>query len=161
MYDGNGSTGGSVPAVSTGHNYNTVVTVLGNTNSLVKTGYTFAGWNTATDGSGTVYVATNTFTIATSDVTLYAQWTINSYNVSYDGNGSTGGSVPAGTIAYNYNTAVTVLGNTNTFVKTGYTFAGWNTAADGSSTAYIATNTFNMVRLMLRCMPSGLLIHTM
>ena len=51
------------------------VTVLGNTGSLVKTGYTFTGWNTAANGSGTSYIAGNTFTMGSSNVTLYAQWT--------------------------------------------------------------------------------------
>ena len=39
------------------------VTVLGNTGSLVKTGYTFAGWNTAANGSGTAYAPAATFTM--------------------------------------------------------------------------------------------------
>lgn len=42
----------------------------------MKTGYTFAGWNTAVNGSGTSYVSGNTFTIITN-TTLYAQWTPN------------------------------------------------------------------------------------
>ena len=37
--------------------YGATVTVLGNTGSLVKTGYTFTGWNTAANGSGTSYTA--------------------------------------------------------------------------------------------------------
>ena len=41
-----------------------------------RTGYTFAGWNTAADGSGTSYAAGATYT-ADADVTLYAQWTVN------------------------------------------------------------------------------------
>jgi len=41
----------------------------------VKTGYTFAGWNTAANGSGTSYNGGDTFAIGSSNVTLYAQWT--------------------------------------------------------------------------------------
>ena len=42
-------------------------------NSLTRPGYTFNGWNTASDGSGTAYATGSTIT-PTGDVTLYAQW---------------------------------------------------------------------------------------
>ena len=42
-------------------------------NSLTRPGYTFNGWNTASDGSGTAY-ATGSTIAPTGDVTLYAQW---------------------------------------------------------------------------------------
>ncbi|WP_261808006.1 fibronectin type III domain-containing protein [Paenibacillus sp. N3.4] len=74
-YSGNGSTGGSVPTDSGTYEQGTSVTVLGNTGSLSKTGYTFAGWNTALDGSGTNYAASAAFNMGTANVTLYAQWT--------------------------------------------------------------------------------------
>ena len=143
-YDGNGSTGGTAPTDSSSpYNYGATVTALGNTGSLVKTGYSFAGWNTAADGKGTAYAAAGSFAIGAANVTLYAQWTINSYTVTYDGNGSTGGTVPTdGSSPYNYGATVTVLGNTGSLVKTGYSFAGWNTAADGKGTAYAAAGSF-------------------
>ena len=46
-----------------------------------RTGYTFAGWNTASDGSGTAY-APRAIYMANADLTLYAQWTQNIYKVS-------------------------------------------------------------------------------
>ena len=42
-------------------------------NSLTRTGYTFNGWNTASDGSGTTYATGSTIT-PSGNVTLYAQW---------------------------------------------------------------------------------------
>ena len=118
------------------------MTVLG-AGSLVKTGYTFAGWNTAANGSGTAYAASATFMIA-AHTTLYAQWTINTYTVTYNGNGNTGGSAPVdGSSPYDYNSTVTVL-SAGSLVRTGYTFAGWNTAANGSGTAYAASATFTI-----------------
>ena len=42
-------------------------------NSLTRTGYTFNGWNTASDGSGTAY-ATGSTIKPSGNVTLYAQW---------------------------------------------------------------------------------------
>jgi len=50
------------------------VTVL-DKGDLVKTGYTFTGWNTAADGSGTDHAVGSTFTMGAADVTLYAKWT--------------------------------------------------------------------------------------
>ncbi|MCD9026436.1 InlB B-repeat-containing protein [Cohnella silvisoli] len=141
-YDSNGSTGGSAPTDRT-HVYNTNVTVQDNTGNLVRTGYTFAGWNTKVDGSGTNYAAAAAFTIGAADVTLYAKWTVNIYTVTYDGNGSTGGSEPTGS-SHDYNTSVTVLDNIGRLEKTGYTFAGWNTKADGSGTNSGSGDTFTI-----------------
>ncbi|MBR4564982.1 MAG: InlB B-repeat-containing protein [Paludibacteraceae bacterium] len=78
IYDGNGKTSGSVPTDSNSpYEEGDEVTVLGNTGSLAKTGYTFTGWNTAADGSGTDYAAGATFSMGTANVTLYAQWELN------------------------------------------------------------------------------------
>ncbi len=66
------------------------------------------------------------------------------YNVTYDGNGHTGGSVPTDSGSYQEEATVTVLGNTGNLEKTGYTFTGWNTAADGSGESYAANETFSM-----------------
>ena len=116
------------------------VTVLG-AGSMTRTGYSFAGWNTQAGGGGTPYSGGNTFNI-TADTTLYAQWTINTYTVTYDNNGGTGSQTDSSS-PYNYNSTVTVLG-VGTMAKTGYTFAGWNTAANGSGTPYSAGNTFTI-----------------
>jgi hypothetical protein len=72
-YDGNTNTGGTTPTDATVYSSGDPVIVLGNTGSLVKTGFAFNGWNTASDGSGTTYVGGNTFNI-TANTTLYAQW---------------------------------------------------------------------------------------
>ncbi len=138
-YNGNGSTGGTVPDGGT-YTYNTPITVAG-AGTLVRTHYTFAGWNTAANGSGTAYAADSTFNID-ANTTLYAQWTPVDYTLAYNGNGSTGGTVPTGG-SYAYNTLITVAG-AGTMVRTHYIFAGWNTAANGSGTAYDAGDTFNI-----------------
>ena len=73
-YSGNGNNGGTVPIDSSSpYDSGLTVTVLGNTGSLVKTGYTFNDWNTVADGSGTSYYQTETFTINMNTI-LYAQW---------------------------------------------------------------------------------------
>jgi len=145
IYNGNGSTGGTVPVDSSSpYEYGATVTVLGNTGTLVKTGYTFDGWNTAADGSGTFQAAGSTFNMGTANVTLYAQWiVIGTYTVTYNGNGNMGGVAPTDTYLYQQGESVTVLGAGNLF-KPGYLFSGWNTAADGSGTFQAAGSTFNM-----------------
>lgn len=65
------------------------------------------------------------------------------YTVTYDANGSTGGTVPA-TAKYDKGATVTVAGNTGGLVNTGFDFAGWNTLANGSGTTYQGGNTFTI-----------------
>ena len=143
-YDGNTNTGGTAPVdASSPYDYDTEVTVLSK-GSLVKTGYTFAGWNTAANGSGTDYAVGAKFDMPASNVTLYAQWDINEYTLKYDGNTNTGGTAPVDASSpYDYDTEVTVLSK-GSLVKTGYTFAGWNTAANGSGTDYAVGAKFDM-----------------
>lgn len=76
-YDGNGNTTGSVPTDSTTYTAGTTVTVLANTGTLTKTGCTFAGWNTAANGSGTTYAVGQTFAMGHGNVTLFAYWKLN------------------------------------------------------------------------------------
>lgn len=144
-YDGNLSTGGILPAVPTLYEYDSTVTVLGNTGNLTKSDFTFGGWNTAANGSGTDYVATNTFSMPGSNVTLYAIW---EYDVTYNANGSDSGSVPTDGNTYRQGESVTVQGNTGNLVKTQdgiiMRFVGWNTQADGNGTTYTSGQTFNI-----------------
>ncbi|MHB8062658.1 MAG: S-layer homology domain-containing protein, partial [Ruminiclostridium sp.] len=81
MYDGNGNDGGSVPTDSKTYASGANAYVLSNSD-LTKTGYTFNGWNTAANGSGTSYAENDTIVI-TANVTLYAQWKQKStYNIT-------------------------------------------------------------------------------
>lgn len=97
------------------------------TNAFTRTGYTFAGWNTAANGSGTAYANGASYGFA-ADVTLYAQWVLN-HTVTFNSNSGTG------SMSNQTASSATVL-TTNAFTRTGYTFAGWNTAANGSGTTY-------------------------
>jgi uncharacterized repeat protein (TIGR02543 family) len=108
-YDGNGSDGGTAPVDNNPYNVGDTVTVLG-AGDLSKTGYTFTGWNTQADGSGTSYLPGDTFPMPAADVTLYAVWSAIDYHVSYDGNGSDGGTAPVDNNPYNVGDTVTVLG---------------------------------------------------
>ncbi len=107
-------------------------------NAFGRTGYAFVDWNTNVDGTGTPYadqaaVTPDLTSDANATVSLFAQWQANSYNVTFDGNGSDGGSMIDQ--AFTYDDAGQAL-SANAFVRTGYTFTGWNTAADGSGQSY-------------------------
>ena len=141
-YDSNGETSGNAPSNQTKVEGDTL-TLSTNSGNLVKTGYTFDGWNTAVDGSGTNYAAGSDYTV-NSALTLYAKWTVIDYNISYDGNTNTGGAVPIDGSTYHITDQVTVSGNTGTLVKDNYVFAGWNTQADGNGTNRATTSTFEM-----------------
>ena len=104
-------------------------------NTFTRTGYTVIGWNTAADGTGTPYEdreQVNNLTAKNGDrVTLYAQWTANEYTVTFDPNGGEG---IISSQSFTYDTDQKLTGNG--FTRTGYTFDGWNTAADGTGTPY-------------------------
>jgi len=140
-YNGNGNTSGTAP-VDNMSPYQACgsVTIMG-AGDLVKTGHTFNGWNTAADGSGTSYAASATFGMPANNVTLYAQWTIDTYTVTYNANGSTSGIAP-GNQTKNYGVDLVLATNSGSLAKTGHTFAGWNTLADGSGTDYAAGATY-------------------
>ena len=76
-YDGNGNTGGSVPLDFAAYGAGTQAPVKANTGSLVRTGFTFAGWNSLADGTGISYPATGaiTLTMGLVNLTLFARWT--------------------------------------------------------------------------------------
>ena len=70
---------------------------------------------------------------------------VDHFNVTYSGNTNTGGTAPIDGNDYASGASVTVLGNTGGLVRTGYTFADWNTAANGTGTTYAPAATFNII----------------
>lgn len=72
-YKANGGEGEHVVRHKNGTTH--VVCTLAQT-SITRTGYSFIGWNTAADGSGTSYARGKSF-VVNSNVTLYAQWIVN------------------------------------------------------------------------------------
>lgn len=139
-YQANGADSGSVPVDPAAYQAGSTVTVLDNTNGLVKTGYSFTGWNTSADGNGTVQSADSSFTMPASNVTLHAQWTINQYTVTFDKNdASATGTMGVQTINFGESAALTA----NAFSKTGYSFAGWATTVTGDI-AYTNQQSFIM-----------------
>lgn len=86
-----------------------------------KTGYSFAGWYT----DSSFKIKYNFNTKLTSNVSIYAKWTINTYNINYNLNSGTwNGSSPSKT--YTINDCEKTL---PTPVRTGYIFEGWKNAS--------------------------------
>ena len=111
-------------------------------NIFTRNNYTFTGWNTQADGKGTAYKAGDSFTLTDEDTVLYAQWSENApaqVNVSYDANGGTG---TMESITGDVGSEIVIA--QNGFARSGYTFTGWNTQADGKGTAYKAGDSFTL-----------------
>lgn len=143
VYNGNNNTTGTVPVDSNTYNPGETVTVKANTGSLVKNGHTFTGWNTQPDGLGQHYVAsgTATFEMGSTAVTLYAEWDINDYTVTYNGNGKDLGTVPSSqTVEYGSSATVSSGSGLMNQKTSGEwrKFNKWNTAADGSGVDYVS-----------------------
>ena len=102
-----------------------------------RVGYEFQGWFANPDGSGDQF----TGGALSADRTVYAKWLqVATYQVAYDANQGTG------TVSDNaaYNSGDSATAKANAFTRDGFTFAGWNTAADGTGTAYQSGDSITM-----------------
>ncbi|MHC1692460.1 MAG: BspA family leucine-rich repeat surface protein [Sphaerochaetaceae bacterium] len=96
-----------------------------------KAGYSFDDWY----AQNTLDTVWNFDTPITGDRTLYAMWASNTYQVTYDANGATGGTPPSGQDKI-HDVILTLTSNSGNLVRTDFIFKGWNTCADGSGTSY-------------------------
>ena len=140
-FDANGGTGTMADVTAQVNKLFKLPTV-----TFAREGYTFAGWNTAADGSGVSYdnkeVLIDALAPAGETVTLYAQWrevavtptpTAGTYTIAYDANGGTG-TTASQTLTCGKVGKLAACG----FTYQGHSFLGWNTAADGSGNSYDA-----------------------
>ena len=126
-YNGNGATGGKTDP-QTGK---TDEKINVRDNGFTRDGYTFVTWNTQADCKGNAVQPNSEWTLRGSS-TLYACWAGNAQTLTYHGNGATGGN----TAAQSGKTGDELTTNANGFTRDGYTFVRWDTAKDGSGTAY-------------------------
>ena len=139
-FDGNGGTGTAPDdaVVGVGTSYTMP------SNPFSKTGYSFGGWNTKDDGSGSNYSAGTSYELDYEDgdeITLYAKWTLTDYTITYKDKGNVSFSGTHGVgypTSYNYGTGATL----DTPTKNGYTFGGYytNTACTTGLTTAIGTS---------------------
>ncbi|MBP5337689.1 MAG: InlB B-repeat-containing protein [Prevotella sp.] len=113
--------------------YDTAQALIANT--YTRKGYTFDGWNTKADGSGTAYAdkqeVKNLTAIRDAEVKLYAQWKVIVYTISYD--------LAGGTLATENPVEYTIESESFTLTnptREGYVFTGWTgTELEGAVTA--------------------------
>lgn len=112
-------------------------------NAFTRTGYTFAGWNTEANGTGTKYTdkqsVSNLSSTDGGSVTLYAQWELVTYKITYDNLKDATHTNPA---TYNINTE-TITFAAPTTKPTGYTFANWTPASIAKGSTGDVTVTAN------------------
>ncbi len=124
--------------------YEGVATQLTSNSFTAPSGYYFAGWNTAQDGSGTQYTnqqRVTDLTTAGSSITLYAMWTDCPPNrICYSPNVSNPNDVRGET--YDGNTHTTSYNQlyinfyAPNYKRNGYGFAAWNTNPSGTGINY-------------------------
>ena len=149
MFHKNQPSGASATATPASNQYSQTLTygssaVALTDNKYALKGWTFTGWNTAANGTGTSYtnkqLVQNLITPTADDqqFNLYAQWQANTYTVTYNSNppsasaGTISGGTASSTHTYDKARALTANG----YSLTGWTFTGWNTAQNGSGTSY-------------------------
>ena len=89
---------------------------VGSLADIERSGYTFTGWNTAKNGTGTTY--TESTKMPSSNTQLWSQWDVNSYTITFAPNG---GSVTPTSKTFTINDSISLP----TPTRTGYTFSGW------------------------------------
>lgn len=128
-YDSNGSS--STPPSSVTKYYGVDRTVAA---GITRSGYSFKNWNTKKDGSGTSYKPGDKFS-TNADTTLYAQWTPNTYTITYDANGN-GANLGNVSKTQTKTHGVTLKLDTDKPTRTNYTFLGWATSKTATTPQY-------------------------
>ncbi|MDR1583387.1 MAG: InlB B-repeat-containing protein [Prevotellaceae bacterium] len=141
-YEGNDNTIGTTTEVR----YNSQVGILHK--PTARAGYTFISWNTAKDGKGKTYLA-STFHEEPGDITLYAQWSANYYDLTFNANGGTIKDPNTNNIYVSpypkyvrYDAPITGVPFSCDILYPGYTFDGWYDGATKyeENTIYRATS---------------------
>lgn len=95
--------------------------------TVSRRGYTFEGW--LDEGTGWM---SNTGWLVCGNYTESAQWSANTYTISYSGNGEDEGDVSDGTATYDQDYTFAQNG----YKKKGYAFVGWNTNKYATTAEY-------------------------
>ena len=109
-------------------------------NGFTRPGYTFTGWARDRRTNPSLQPG-GRYTLTPGTTTLWAQWKADPAHLIYNANtGSTSQTRRTDGVV---DQTLTVIANP--FTRTGYTFTGWNTQADGRGRAYTAGNGFRLV----------------
>ena len=137
------SNGGSGSMSNTKATYGKSATI--SSNSFTRSGYTFLGWTTKSNGADDGYGWTNwsgtwnydngQYGISNNILNLYARWSAKNYTIKYNSNG---GSGSMSNTKATYGKSATI--SSNSFTRSGYTFVGWTTKSNGADDGYGWTN---------------------
>ncbi|MBR6550262.1 MAG: InlB B-repeat-containing protein [Paludibacteraceae bacterium] len=127
---GSNFSGSHASGYPTKHTYGTATTL----STATKTGYTFDGWFTTQDCTGSAITSLGA-TAYTAAITLYAKWTANKYTVTLDNQSAT--TAGTASVQATYGSA---MPSATMPQKTGYTFGGYYTAINGGGTKYYNAN---------------------
>ena len=124
-YETGTATSGSVPALQSGAG---TVTLAGNSGSLGRSNFYWAGWTTSSNGTGTIL--TGSYTLS-ANVILYPRWA--QYTITYDMTGFDTSGSPLSTLGFGN----TVLASSAPgWAKGGATLGGWTTGPGGAGDTY-------------------------
>lgn len=132
-YNANGGTG--APGTQTKY-YGTTLKL--SSKKPTRTGYTFKGWATSASSSTVAYKEGANYS-SNAAITLYAVWQANTYTITFNANGGTGGPT---TVTKTYGKALTLP--TAVPTRQYYNFKGWATTAEASTAQYQAGGSYTV-----------------
>jgi uncharacterized repeat protein (TIGR02543 family) len=105
--------------------------------AVSREGYTFKGWNTSENGTGTA-VTEGAIYQDPKDTNLYAIWEANAYQITFE---------PQSTVLSPFTKSVTYdspIGTVQPIERDGYSFSGWLTASDGTGQSYTEATLYQL-----------------
>lgn len=133
IYAANGADKGDVPEDSAGYSEGSTAYIK-QAGTIEKVGFSFKGWNTLSDGSGTQFEPGAIININVKDITVFAQW-LKSFSLNYYISSPENGILSESSEQYKEGSTVT-LKKPETKAPEGRLFSGWNTEQDGRGTMY-------------------------
>lgn len=118
IFNANTGVGGGTVLIPNGSSLSSYV-------APTRTGYTFAGWYTSASGGSQVTFPRT----VNGNVTYYAQWSTNSYTITWNANGGSVAGCSPTTYSVTDGTITPSNATCSTKTRAGYSFAGWSPAS--------------------------------
>ncbi len=148
-YEGGDDSVTGVPTDNNQYRYGATINIKF-TESMARTGYTFTYWKDINTGKHYTADSLTTLTVDTEDITLYAQWTPNTYNITYELNNGSWANDFTATTTYTYGERQNLPG-ADKVIRTGYGFTGWCTE-DGTTVTEISVDMIGDIKLFAQWM---------
>lgn len=135
-YNANGSNVKNVPGDQTKYHGETTFKI--SPTPPTRNGYSFLGWNTNVDGTGSDYDVSGYYS-GNANLLLYAKWEANTYTIKYDANGGNLGEVPTSQTK-THDIPLQLDGDRPTRIN--YNFLGWSTSKSATTAQYNPGDTY-------------------